>query len=62
MKLINNISIGKRLNIVLGSFITVSILALGSYIIHIQQQQILKNNDEFMKQQAADISELISRP
>jgi len=61
MKLINNISIGKRLNIVLGSFITVSILALGSYIIHIQQQQILKNNDEFMKQQAADISELISR-
>ncbi|WP_066628697.1 methyl-accepting chemotaxis protein [Labilibacter marinus] len=61
MKLITNMNIGKRLNFVLSTIVAISIFILGVFIINIQENQILSNNDSFMSQQSEDLSELISR-
>ncbi len=59
MNFLNNINIGKRLNIVLGSFIVIGIIVLGLFIVNMQEKQIKLNSDEFLGQQASDLGNLV---
>ncbi|WP_282039198.1 methyl-accepting chemotaxis protein [Saccharicrinis aurantiacus] len=61
MKFITNISIGKRLNIVLGSTVLICFLLLGAFIQTKQKEQLYQNTDSFMNQQADDLRELLVR-
>lgn len=60
MSFLNNIKIGTRLFIVLGSIVVICVLALGTYILILQKQQIISSTDNFMSQQADDLSHLVT--
>ncbi len=59
MKALNNIKIGTRLNLILGTVVAVSIIILGSFVYNMQKRQFLNSTDAFIKQQTEDIAEVM---
>lgn len=59
MKLMNNMKIGVRLNLVLSTVMIIIISALGFYTINLQREKIIADTDLRMNEQVTDLARLI---
>lgn len=59
MKLLNNMKIGLRLNIILSLIMILIISSIGIYTINLQRKKIIADTDLRMNEQVADLSKLI---
>ena len=62
MRVLNNIKIGNRLNLILGSVIVLCIMAMGFYIVSVQKQQTIESNFHQMNQETANAMFIIDGP
>lgn len=59
MEFINNINIGRRLNIILSTVIALVLLSLGSYLLNKEKKKIISDTDIRMTEQVSDMVRMI---
>lgn len=57
----NNLKIGTRLNLVMGSIVVVVFLGIGFYVSNLIENQIIEMTDERMTEHVADMTEIIKK-